>query len=330
MRGRPVETVQLIFPPSSSVGHYEPMVTTPMGLAYLGAVLRERGYRVWGLDALAEAPYQVEQLGEGVVRYGLTPRQIVDRVRRRRPHVVGLSCLYSNQWPAVRAIAAGVKRLDPEILVVAGGAHPTALPERCLRDSELDLIVLGEGERTFPEALRRIAAGRPLDDLGGVAWREGDDVRVNQGGELIEDLDSLPLPAHDLFPPERYFELALPMGYTLRSRRSLPVITSRGCPMRCTFCASTRFWGKRLRARSPEAVLAELEWLVSRYGVEDVKFQDDNLTARRGRARRLFEGMARARFRLGWSTPNGVAIWTLDDELLRLMKRAGCYELTLS
>ncbi len=325
-----IRKVLLIFPPSSSVGHFEPMVTTPMGLAYLGAALRQRDYEVVGLDALAEAPYQSERLSENVVRYGLTADQIMTHVEVVQPDVVGLSCLFSNQWPPIREIAARIKDLDQDIIVATGGTHPTFAPERCLRDSKIDFIVLGEGERIFPDVLDRLRLGRSLNDQDGVAWRDNNVIKVNPPGNLIDDLNELPFPAHDLFPPERYFDIALPMGYHMRSRRSLPMVTSRGCPFNCTFCSSTRFWRNRYRARSAENVMAEIEWLVSCFGIEEIKFQDDNLTAQRKRARHLFEMMSELDPILSWNTPNGIAIDTLDDEMLGLMRRSGCFEITLS
>ena len=330
MKSRPIRKVFLIFPPSTSVLSWEPMVATPMGLAYLGASLRERGYEVAALDAVAEAPYRTEAVDEQVGRKGLSYDAIVARVEAEKPDAVGLSCIFSNQWPAVKELCRRIKALAPEMLVASGGTHPSFLAERCLRESELDLILLGEADRSFPEALDRLRQGRSLDDLDGVAYREKGGVRVNPKTSWIADLDALPFPAHDLFPPDTYFRLALPMGYHLRSNRALPIATSRGCPSRCRFCSSTHHWGKTYRTRSPENVIAEVEWLVSRYGVRELKFHDDNLTADRKRARRLFEMMTGFSPRLHWNTPNGIAVWTLDDELLGLMRESGCFELTLA
>lgn len=330
LKSRPIRKVLLIFPPSTSLIFWEPTVTTPMGIAYLAASLRELGYEVVGLDTLAASPDQVVPIAEHVGRIGLSYPEIIAQVEREKPDVVGLSCIFSNQWPAVKELAHRIKALDRGILVAGGGAHPSFLAERCLRESDLDFILLGEADRSFPEALHRIQEGQSLADLDGIAFREAGQIRVNPQTSWIQNLDELPFPAHDLFPPETYFRLALPMGYHLRSNRALPIVTSRGCPCHCTFCSSTHHWGRTYRARSPENVLREIEWLVSTFGVRELKFQDDNLTADRKRARQLFEGLTRFHPRLYWNTPNGIAIWTLDDELLRLMKQSGCYEITLA
>lgn len=330
LKSRPIKKVLLIFPPSTTVTTWDPMVTTPMGIAYLAASLRERGYEVAALDTVAAAPYQIEYIAEHVGRVGLSYDEITARVEKERPAVVGISCIFSNQWPAVKELARRIKALDPDILVATGGTHPSFLPERCLRESELDFIMLGEADHSFPETLDRIRSGRPLSEQDGIAFRESDGIRVNPKTRWIQNLDELPFPAHDLLPPETYFRIGLPMGYSILSNRALPIVTSRGCPCRCTFCSSTNHWGKSYRPRSPEKVIEEIQWLVDRFGVQELKFQDDNLTANRNRARRIFQEMTRFHPRIHWNTPNGIAVWTLDDEMLGLMKESGCYELTLA
>jgi anaerobic magnesium-protoporphyrin IX monomethyl ester cyclase len=325
-----LQRVMLIFPPSTTCARYEPMVTTPMGIAYLGATLREAGYEVSCLDAVGEAPYQETPVTQDIFRLGLTYEEIMARVSEYQPDVVGISCIFSNQWPAVAELTRRIKALDPEVVVMSGGAHPSFLSERCLNDAALDFILKGEAERSFPELLQRLREERPVGDIDGLAWREGETVRVNPKTSFIQDLDSLPFPAHDLFETERYFKLALPMGYDFMSPRNLPVMTSRGCPCACTFCSSTHLWGRHYRARSAENVLAELEWLQERFRVEEVKFQDDNLTVERKRARALFQGMIERGLGLKWNTPNGIAVWTLDEEMLGLMKRSGCFEITMA
>jgi magnesium-protoporphyrin IX monomethyl ester (oxidative) cyclase len=320
----------LIFPPSTTVARFEPMITTPMGIAYLAATLREKGYEVSCLDTVAEAPRQQTPVSENVIRLGLTYDQIIARVRDYRPDAVGISCIFSNQWPSVRELASRLKALDPDMVVATGGAHPSFLSERCMNDAPLDFIIKGEAEESFPALLALLKEERPVHDVDGLAWREGEAVRSNPKLSFIKDLDRLPFPAHDLFDTELYFKLALPMGFDFMSPRSLPVVTSRGCPCSCTFCSSTHLWGRLYRTRSAANVIEELAYLKDRFRVEDIKFQDDNLTVNRKRARELFTGMAERGLSLKWNTPNGIAVWTLDREMLELMKRSGCFEITMA
>ncbi len=328
--GRNIKRVMLIFPPSTSLSSWEPMVTTPMGIAYLAAALREAGYEVSCLDAVAEAAYQETPVADHISRYGLTYDQIMERVREARPDLVGISAIFSNQWPAVRELANRIKALDPDLTVAGGGAHPTFLSERCMMDAPVDYILRGESEHSLVALLGRLNNGGPVDEIDGLVWRERGSVRQNPKTQFIHDLDSLPFPAHDLLPSETYFKLALPMGYSFRSPRNLPVVTSRGCPCSCTFCSSTNLWGSRYRTRSVAAVMKELDWLVDRFKIGEIKFQDDNLTVDRGRAIELFQAMIGRPWRLFWNTPNGIAVWTLDEELMALMKRSGCYDITMA
>jgi magnesium-protoporphyrin IX monomethyl ester (oxidative) cyclase len=159
--------------------------------------------------------------------------------------------------------------------------------------------------------------------------KEDGKIMVSRERRMVDDLDTLPFPALDLLPVERYFEVNLPMQAISRRRRNLPVMTSRGCPYKCRFCSSTRHFGK-YRLRSPEHVLKELEHLKHGYQIGEIKFQDDNLTYDKDRAKGIFKGMIERRLNLLWNTPNGIALRHLDDEMLGLMKESGCYELTLA
>ncbi|HUT53822.1 MAG TPA: cobalamin-dependent protein [bacterium] len=325
-----LKRVMLIFPPSTTCARFEPMVSTPMGIAYLAATLREAGYEVACLDALCEAPRQETLVSEDIFRLGLSYDQIIARIREFQPEVVGISCIFSNQWPAARELSRRIKAQDPDLVVCTGGAHPSFLSERCMNDAPLDFIVKGEAEESFPELLGRLRKERPFDDIDGLVWRDGGSLRQNPKTRFIRDLDRLPFPAHDLLNPESYFRVGLPMGYDFVSPRNLPVMTSRGCPCSCTFCSSANLWGRHYRTRSSANVLAELDWLQDRFQVKEIKFQDDNLTVDRKRARELFNGMADRGRHLMWNTPNGIAVWTLDEEMLGLMKRSGCFGITMA
>jgi len=320
----------LVFPPSTSLASWEPMVTTPMGIAYLASAVREAGYEVACLDTVVEAHRQETPITDTVSRFGLTYDQITDRISAWKPDLVGLSCIFSNQWPSTRELAKRIKAADPEVIVVAGGAHPTFLSELCMKDAPIDFIIRGEGEESFVDLLNRIRESRATNAVDGLVYRDGDSIRSNPKVSLIEDLDSISFPAHDLLDPERYFKIALPMAYTAINPRSVPIVTSRGCPCLCTFCSSTQLWGRRYRMRSSANVLRELDWLVDKFGVREIKMQDDNLTVDRGRAKEIFRGMIERPYRLHWNTPNGIAVWTLDKEMLTLMKDSGCYEITMA
>jgi anaerobic magnesium-protoporphyrin IX monomethyl ester cyclase len=325
-----IRRVILVFPPSTSLASWEPMATTPLGIAYLASAVREAGYEVACLDTVIEAPHQETALSDHISRFGLTYDQIIDRITAWKPDLVGLSCIFSNQWPSTRELAKRIKAADPEVMVVSGGAHPTFMSKLCMEDAPIDFIIRGEGEESFVDLLDRIRKNQAYDGVDGLVYRDGDSIRTNPKINFIKDLDSIAFPAHDLLNPERYFKFALPMGYSMMSPRSVPVMTSRGCPCRCTFCSSTNLWGRNYRTRSASNVLRELDWLVDKFGIEEIKMQDDNLTVNKKRAREIFQGMIERPYRLHWNTPNGIAVWTLDKEMLAMMKDSGCFEMTMA
>lgn len=327
---RPIKKVMIIFPPVTIVRLHEKMCCMPMGIAYLGAVLRNR-YDVRLLDAVVEGYHRERSITPLIIQYGLDTDMIMDYVRDFAPDVVGLSCLFSNQFPVVAELAKKVKAWNSEIVTITGGSHPTFLPERCLLEEALDYIVMGEAEESLPTLLKSLENGSGLEAIDGLAFRTEDRQIIHPKTALIKNLDSLPLPAHDLLPLQKYFDINIPFHYYSKRPRNISFISSRGCPFHCSFCSSNIYWGKRYRTRSPENVLDELEHLKTVYGIEEIKFEDDNLTLDTNRAKDIFRGMIERKLNLFWNMPNGVMVKTLADrELVRLMKQSGCYEVSFA
>ena len=328
---RKIQKVMLIFPPVRISATYDKMCCTPMGVLYLAGVLRER-YEVRVLDAVVEGYEQERWLSKNYFEYGLLVDEILKEVERFSPEIIGVSCLFSSQFLVLAEIVNRIKERFPEVITVAGGTHPSFLPEDSFsRAPGLDFIVLHEGEESFLELLEALERGRGLDEIDGIAWRDDGVVRVNPKTRWIKDLDSLPYPARDLVPIENYFKINIPFLFHSKSPRNLSFITSRGCPYHCRYCSSCYHWGRRIRYRSVESVLGELENLVNRWGVEEIKFEDDNLMANTNRAKAIFRGMIERGLKLHWNMPNGVMVRALEDEeLLGLMRESGCYEVVLA
>jgi len=326
---RKIERVLLVYPPVINAKFTNNVCELPLGIASLAGWLGEQ-VEVGVLDCALEGYKQIIDLGEGLIRFGLSNSEIISRILEFEPDLVGFSCLFSSQFSIIRQLVKDLKNQAPEILTVCGGTHPSFLPESCLLSTELDFIVLGEGEQALSGLIQALNQGNNLKEIPSLAFKEEGKVWVHPQRSYLENLDQLPFPARHLFPVEKYFKINIPMQSLSRSSRNLAVATSRGCPYRCQFCSSTIHWGGRYRARSPENVISELKELKERYNLEEVKFEDDNLTARKGRARKIFQGMIEERLNLKWNTPNGIAVWTLDEEMLELMKESGCYELTVA
>ena len=324
-----IHKIMLIMPPVTISRDYTKEIQPPLGLAYIAAVL-EKSYTVKILDAACEGWQTETPRPDGTFTFGLTPEAIRETIREFSPDLVGVSCLFSLQAPNSHAVCALVKEVDAGIVTVMGGAHPTALPEKTLQDPAVDIVVLGEGEAAMPDLLEALNQDKSLASIDGIAYKENGAAKINPKTKFIEDLDSLPYPARHLLPMEKYFRINLPHGVSTRFSPNTPVVTSRGCPANCIFCSIHCIWGFKYRGRSPQNIIGELRFLKNTYGVREIQFEDDNLTFDKQRAVRLFNLMIQEKLGLAWTTPNGVALWALDQELLSLMKESGCYRLCLA
>lgn len=301
----------------------------PMGLAYLAAVLR-KDFDVKVLDGRAKFQRIVPKNSKWEY-FGYSPEEIIEQVKAYAPDVVGISCLSSFHFLDVADLFKRIKKIDKDIITVTGGTHPTFLADEVMKKySSIDFIVMGEGEDTFHQLLLNINSEKEYNQLNGLAFRSNGSYQINPKTKFIENLDDLPYPAFDLFPLDFYEKKSIPFSVTFRSKKTSPILTSRGCPARCVFCASKNYWGKRYRMRSAENVLDEIEYVVKKYGSREIQFIDDNLTLDKNRARKIFQGLIDRNIDIHWNTPNGIAVWTLDEQMLELMKASGCYELTVA
>lgn len=321
--------VLLIQPPYTILKTESRFCQPPLGLAYLAAVL-DKEHDVLILDCVAEGFKNVNILDKDFKRYGLSEDKIKRSIQEINPDVVGISNLFTAQTEEAHRICRITKEVDPSIVTIMGGAHPSAMPELTLRDSNVDFATIGEGESTLKHLLETIEKGKDVNHIHGVAYRNNNRVLVNMKDGFIDDLDSLSFPLWKKFPLKKYFTINTPHGANIKRSPFLPVITSRGCPNHCTFCSVHNIWGRKFRKRSAENVLSELEYIVSEFGVKEILFEDDNLTLDKERAKTIFKGIIDMNFDLTWSTPNGLSLMTLDDELLELMKKSGCHSISLA
>jgi len=327
---RPIEKVMLIYPPVTFSPQSMKQCHPPLGLAYIAAVLRDK-VELEVLDAAAEGWHHEERAGNKLLRYGLSFDEVQRRIEKFRPDMVGISCIFSSQFRNVAELCRRVKEIDPETVTITGGTHPTFLSRYCMENCpELDMIGRGEGEFIMEELVESSRKGVGPADIDGLTWRDGDNIVINPAREVYPDVDEIPFPARDLFKLPVYDKICQPMGMVFKRTPFMNIITSRGCPYKCTFCSSTNFWGNVYRPRSVENVLDEMEELHKNYGINEFKFFDDNLTSNRARAKALFQGMIDRGIDVAWNTPNGVHVINMDEEMLDLMVESGCHELTLA
>ncbi len=272
----------------------------PLGLLYVGAALRQAGHEVTLRDGALEPE-----------------AALLDAVRAHRPRVIGLSAMRHN-WEPTMALARSLRRAAPRATLVLGGPMASCWQEETLQlCPALDYAVIGEGEQTMVELCEALEAGAGVEQLPGLAWRDGQRVVVNAARPPEGDLDRLPLPDYSLLDLRRYRPS---VGFYNRLP-SMNLITTRGCNRRCTFCVAEG----RLRRRSVDAVLDELELMVRRHGVRHVTFYDEGLTISRRRALELCRRMEQRGLDLTWCA--NARVDEVDAELLAAMRRAGCWKL---
>jgi radical SAM superfamily enzyme YgiQ (UPF0313 family) len=230
---------------------------------------------------------------------------------RDRPEAVGISCSIGNARQAL-AVVSKVKTYFPECFVVVGGPYVCVMGEAMLvRHREIDAAVVGEGEVTFVELLKRLQNKDGLSNVNGLIFRDDSKIRSNSPRDPVEALDSLPFPAREKLPMDLYSENA---GV---------IFTSRGCPYRCVFCSRSVF-GKRWRGHSPKYVLTEIEHLREHYGVRGISFLDDNFTFDSDRAEKILDGIIARKWKLDLYFWNGIRVDSVTEGLLARMKKAGC------
>jgi anaerobic magnesium-protoporphyrin IX monomethyl ester cyclase len=278
-----------------------------IGMLVLAAVARRKGYDVAIFDAKGS---------------GETPVNVAERVLEFRPDVVGFSATTISITNAAR-IASLLKRSAPEAVTVVGGPHVSAVPERTLGAfPDLEFGIIGEGEISFFELLERLRDGNALEGCPGLVYRaRTGEIVANPRSPYLTDLDSLPLPAWDLV---RGFPHCFhPSIFSYRKSPVATLVTSRGCPFSCSFCDRSTS-GKLGRYHTTESVLRHCQHLLD-LGVRHVIFYDDLFTVKKKRVVQLCEAFLACGFDFTWSCNSHPNL--LDPDTLRLMRRAGCWQI---
>ena len=291
--------------------------TPPLGLLYIAAVLRERlnaGVRV------IDANLETDPL-----------KALRDAIRSVKPDVVGISALTAEALLA-HAAAAAVKAESPGVPVVMGGPHPSSDPGLALRDPNTDAAVIGEGEDTFTELVRLIAAEGPgwkkpelLRAVDGLAFAAEGKTEYSRPRAPIENLDALPFPAWDLIDYKRFWTRGSMASAGIRPY--LTMFTSRGCPYRCVYCH--QLFGKTFRARSPESVAEETARLV-KMGAGDIEILDDIANFKPDRFDRMLELMLERNLHPALSFPNAIRADLMQERSIDLLKRVGVGEVSVA
>ncbi|MCH8157103.1 MAG: B12-binding domain-containing radical SAM protein [Nitrospinae bacterium] len=284
----------------------------PLGLLAFGSVLKRAGHEIKILD----------------LRISHSPDEELESVIKSfDPAVVGIGVM-TIECKYGFIDAEKVKRIKPEVTVIFGGPHCSHEPRFILNNEYVDLMVSGEGELTIVELIRALEDGGDVSNIPGIAYKkDGTYIRTAER-PVIRDLDTI-TQEYDLIDLERYFNFQCSMDFfpVFRNRRFIPLMTSRGCPFKCTYCHD--IFDKSIQYRSPEVVVDEMEYLLKTYGIREFHIVDDVFNVNMKRAKIVLDVIIKRNLNVHISFPNGLRADFFDDELIDKMRRAGVYRMAI-
>jgi len=311
--------VMLVVPPRTILDSSVKRCCTPIGLGYIAGVLQEKtNYDIYILDCYAEGYRNEKQKDDGYIKVGLDKKDIVRKIEDFQPDYVGVTCGFTSEIKNVMDVCRIVKEVDNNINLTVGGLHPSNYPKETYdMYPEIDSIILGEGDYRYLDYIN--------GDLKDGIYNSKKHVPFTS---VIEDMNTLPFPARNLMNMDIYLKINRHISPYPKRERTEQILTSRGCPGKCVFCTSSRFWGHHFRARSPDNVLKEMHQLIDNYGIQEFQFTDDTMTLDRKRAMSIFQGMEG--LDLSFCMANGVFVNSLNEEMMTQMAKSGCYQITFS
>jgi anaerobic magnesium-protoporphyrin IX monomethyl ester cyclase len=275
----------------------------PQGMGYIAAVLVKEGF-------------DVEIYSQD--KFHWPEAHLTEYLDKNSFDVVGVGVIAGYyQYRKIKKISKAVNKSKNRPFYVIGGHGPSPEPAFFIKQTGADAVVLGEGEITIVELLKAVAEQRTLTAVKGIAFKNGDDVIINNPRELIQDIDDIPFPAYDLFPMDYYRLLRMP--HCVNSDFIMLMLSGRGCTFECNFCYRM---DKGFRPRSSESIIEEVKLLKQKYGITYIAFSDELLMSSAERTLTLCNAFIKANLGIKWYC-NGRLNYAKPD-VLALMKKAGC------
>lgn len=301
--------VLLIYPPIKNEEVYSKYSIAapclpPLGICYLARYLLNANYEVEIIDCVVER-LSFDELKRKIICYA--------------PNIVGVSSTTVAFYHAKKVISL-VKSINQEIITILGGAHITACQEETMKEcNDLDIGVIGEGEQTLLEVIRKIENNQSLHSVLGIMYRDNGKVMRTTQRLAIQDLDQIPFPARELLPKLNFYRHTAYRGK--ENKFIATMVTSRGCPFNCTYCDQSIF-GRNWRKHSADYVFSEMKYLKEVFGVEFISIEDDNFLLFKPRVEEICKKIIAHSLEINWTCLGRVN--NVDDNILRLMKNAGC------
>lgn len=275
----------------------------PQGLAYIASICRNAGH-------------EVKIYNQDVYHWPET--HLTDYLNKEYFDIIGVGVIGGYyQYRKLLMLSEAINKAKQRPFYIIGGHGPAPEPEYFLKKTEADIVVIGEGEITILEILKAISEKKPFKSINGIAFMDEGKCTITPKRSLIENIDTIPLPAWDLFPINHYALLRMP--HIKNKERCMPVLSGRGCPFKCNFCYRM---DEGFRARSAESILEEIEILNKDYGITYIAFSDELLMSSTKRTVELCEKFIKSKLNFKWCC-NGRLNYAKRD-VLKVMKEAGC------
>jgi anaerobic magnesium-protoporphyrin IX monomethyl ester cyclase len=285
-----------------AVPHYPPLNL----LTVAGSLIREG--------------YNVELLDFDLLGMKEQGKKVLEKLKEYNPDLVGVTC-GSPTFNQVKGFVKVVKEFNKNILVVAGGSHPSADPEGALKESEIDIVICGEGDYTILDILKAYDSN-DFSAILGIGFKNGNEVVITAKRDFIQNLDDLAMPAFELVNIHEYY---VPPSFC-RESPAMTIETSRGCAWGCTYCTKAVF-GRNFRYKSPQRVVDEFKKMAE-IGYKEIHVTDDMFTTSKERVKEICRLLTEQNVKITWACPNGIRADRTDEELIQLMYNAGCYRVS--
>jgi len=294
-------------------------VAPPLGLLYIASTLRDKGHDVSIIDLIAAAPIKRRSISDGIDRFGLTNEDVIEELNEQSPDVIGVSIMFINSLGASVSLLNSIADNFPDAVLVAGGHAATVAYADLFQSVEgLDAVALGEGERNFPAWLGNSVMKGRLQEHPSIATRSSWYSGKDHTFAIVKDIDSLPMPSHDLV-------LNKYGNYT-----SYPICTSRGCPRNCIFCSVHTLCGRSWRTRNIRDIIKEIDYLSREFQIDSFYITDDNFSLDPLRVIEFCKDLNQLGSNIRWNCLSGVTPETVSYDMLRSMKESGCEALSLA
>lgn len=305
--------------------------TPPLSVAYLAGALRSAGHQPLIIDALGQGlATHTTSYHPDLRARGLTIDDIVNQAQeldhRGSLHLISVSAMFSSEWPHTRALIAALAEALPGVPVAVGGEHATASVEEVLATGHVTFVGRGEGENVIVDMARWADGDLAIDEIDGASYIVAGELLHNQARARITSVDSISRPAWDLVDLEPYFSSHENHG--VDRGRTMPLLATRGCPYRCTFCSNPGMWTTRYVMRDVVDVVDEIAHYVTTYAASNIDFYDLTAVVRKDWILRFCEEIRRRELEITWQLPSGTRSEALDEEVIAAMTDAGCRNIT--